>query len=47
MNKVLKIDNDQSVKVSAIVADAPGNSSLTFDFMRLYSDFKDGKISAG
>jgi len=37
INKQMKIDNDQPVKVSAVVADAPGNSSFSFDFIRPYN----------
>jgi putative ABC transport system permease protein len=36
INKTLKIDNDQSFKVTAIVADAPDNSTFKFDFIRLF-----------
>ncbi len=31
VNQVVKINNDQSFKVSAVVADPPGNSSVSFD----------------
>ncbi|MCD8742597.1 ABC transporter permease [Mucilaginibacter roseus] len=31
INKTLKMNNDQSVKVSAVVADPPGNSTVRFD----------------
>ncbi|HEY4286315.1 MAG TPA: FtsX-like permease family protein [Puia sp.] len=37
VNKIMKIDNNQSVKVSAVVADAPGNSSLSFDFIQPFN----------
>ena len=37
INKVLKIDNDQNMKVSAVVADPPGNSSLQFDFIKAFN----------
>jgi putative ABC transport system permease protein len=33
INKVLKIDNDQNAKVTAVVSDPPGNSSLQFDYL--------------
>ena len=36
MGKLLKIDDDASKKVSAIVADPPGNSTLHFDFVDLF-----------
>jgi putative ABC transport system permease protein len=36
MGKLLKMDNDVSKKVSAVVADPPGNSTLNFDFVRLF-----------
>jgi ABC-type antimicrobial peptide transport system permease subunit len=42
INKMLKLDNDQSVKVSAVVADAPGNSSFTFDFIRPFNYLDSG-----
>jgi putative ABC transport system permease protein len=31
LNKVIRIDDDRDVKVSAVVADPPGNSSIQFD----------------
>ncbi|MBE9586884.1 ABC transporter permease [Mucilaginibacter sp. JRF] len=31
LNKVLKMNSDQSVKVSAVIADPPGNSTVRFD----------------
>ena len=37
INKVLQLDNDASVNVSAVVADPPGNSSLKFDFVRPFN----------
>jgi ABC-type antimicrobial peptide transport system permease subunit len=37
INKVMRIDNNQSVKVSAVVADAPGNSTLSFDFIQPFN----------
>lgn len=33
INKVLKIDNDHDVKVTAIVADMPANTTLQFDYI--------------
>lgn len=33
INKVLKIDNNYDAKVTAIVADVPGNSTLQFDYI--------------
>ncbi len=40
INKILKIDNQENMRVSAVVADPPLNSSLQFDFVRAlnYSD---------
>lgn len=37
INKVLKIDNQDNVKVSAVVADPPGNSTLQFDFVKAFN----------
>ncbi|HXO77429.1 MAG TPA: ABC transporter permease, partial [Puia sp.] len=37
INKMMRIDNNQSVKVSAVVADAPGNSTLSFDFIQPFN----------
>jgi putative ABC transport system permease protein len=36
MNKVLKVDNDRTYKVTGVVADAPDNSTFKFDFVRLF-----------
>lgn len=33
INKIVRIDNNYDVKVSAIVADVPGNSTLQFDYI--------------
>jgi ABC-type antimicrobial peptide transport system permease subunit len=33
INKVLRIDNNQDVKVTAILEDAPGNSTFQFDWL--------------
>jgi ABC-type antimicrobial peptide transport system permease subunit len=45
INKVMKIDNNESVKVSAVVADAPGNSTFSFDFIQPYN-YSDTLIKA-
>jgi ABC-type antimicrobial peptide transport system permease subunit len=37
INKVLKIDNDRSVEVSAVIADPPGNSTFQFDYIRPFN----------
>ena len=37
INKVMKIDNNKSVRVSAVVADAPGNSTFAFDFVQPFN----------
>jgi ABC-type antimicrobial peptide transport system permease subunit len=37
LNKVVKIDNNYSAKVTAVVADVPGNSTLHFDFVNLFN----------
>ncbi|WP_153800065.1 ABC transporter permease [Foetidibacter luteolus] len=37
INKVLRIDNSEDVKVTAVVADPPGNSSFTFDYIRPFN----------
>jgi len=37
INKVLKINNDQQVKVTAIIADLPGNSTRQFDCITAYN----------
>jgi len=39
INKVLKINNDQQVKVTAIIADIPGNSTRQFDCVNAYNFF--------
>jgi ABC-type antimicrobial peptide transport system permease subunit len=33
LNKTLKIGNDRSVKITAVVADPPGNSTFQFDYI--------------
>jgi len=46
INKVLTIDNDKSVKVTAIVKHAPSNSSFQFDWIRPFNyDDPDTKAS--
>ena len=45
INKLMKIDNNESVKVSAVVADAPDNSSFSFDFIQPYN-YSDSSIKA-
>lgn len=37
LNKILKVDNDNNMRVSAVVADPPGNSSLQFDFIKAFN----------
>jgi putative ABC transport system permease protein len=37
INKVVKIDNDYNAKVTAIIDDLPGNSSLQFDFINMFN----------
>ena len=37
VNKVVKVDNEYDAKVTAIVADVPGNSSLQFDFINTFN----------
>jgi hypothetical protein len=37
INKVIKVDNEYDAKVTAIVADVPGNSSLQFDFVNAFN----------
>src|SRR6266700_3538227 len=37
INKVVKIDNDGNAKVTAIIADLPGNSTFQFDFIRPFN----------
>ncbi len=37
VNKVVKIDNDQEAKITAVIADIPGNSSLQFDFIQPFN----------
>jgi putative ABC transport system permease protein len=37
INKVVRIDNEYDAKVSAIVADIPGNSTFQFDFINSFN----------
>jgi putative ABC transport system permease protein len=37
MNKIVRLDNLHDVKVSGVLADLPGNSSLTFDYIIPFS----------
>ena len=37
VNKVIKVDNEYDAKVTAIVADVPGNSTLQFDFINAFN----------
>src|SRR4030095_16496446 len=37
INKMIKIDDDYNAKVTAIVADVPGNSSFQFDFINAFN----------
>src|SRR6187401_2992141 len=37
INKIIKVDNDYDAKVTAIVADVPGNSTLQFDFVNAFN----------
>ncbi len=37
LGKVLRIDNTTDLKVTAVVADPPGNSSLQFDFVKPFN----------
>ncbi|MGN6195627.1 MAG: ABC transporter permease [Ginsengibacter sp.] len=37
INKVLKMDNNEDMKVSAVVADPPDNSTLQFDFIKAFN----------
>lgn len=40
MNKIIRVDNDYNLKVSAIIADPPGNSTFQFDFIKPF-DYSD------
>jgi putative ABC transport system permease protein len=37
INKVIKVDNEYDAKVTAIVADVPGNSTFQFDFINSFN----------
>jgi ABC-type antimicrobial peptide transport system permease subunit len=37
INKIIRVDNDYDAKVTAIVADVPGNSSFQFDFINTFN----------
>jgi putative ABC transport system permease protein len=37
INKIIKVDNEYDAKVTAIVADVPGNSTLQFDFVNSFN----------
>ena len=40
MNKIIRVDDNYNLKVSAIVADPPGNSTFQFDFIKPF-DYSD------
>ena len=37
INKVVRVDKDYDAKVTAVVEDAPGNSSFQFDFINTFN----------
>jgi len=37
INKILRVDNEYDAKVTAIIEDVPGNSSLQFDFINAFN----------
>ena len=37
INKVIKIDNEYDAKVTAVIADVPGNSTFQFDFINTFN----------
>src|SRR5688500_12348464 len=37
LNKVLKLDNNRDFKVTAVVADPPGNSTFQFDYVHAFN----------
>jgi ABC-type antimicrobial peptide transport system permease subunit len=37
IHKIIRVDNDYDAKVTAIIADAPGNSSFQFDFITSFN----------
>lgn len=42
IGKIIKMDNSDNFKVTAILADVPGNSSLQFDFIKPYNYSDEG-----
>ena len=46
INKVVKIDNDYDARVTAVIADPPGNSSFQFDFINTFNYNGDVEKSA-
>jgi len=46
INKVVKIDNNYDAKVTAIIEDMPGNSSLQFDFINMFNYSGDSEKQA-
>ncbi|MDN5211251.1 ABC transporter permease [Fulvivirgaceae bacterium BMA12] len=41
IDKVLKIDNNQDAKVTAVVADMPANTTIKFDYLRSFNYLSD------
>jgi ABC-type antimicrobial peptide transport system permease subunit len=37
INKIVRVDNDYDAKVTAIIADVPGNSTFQFDFINAFN----------
>jgi len=37
INKIIKVDNEYDAKVTAIIADVPGNSTFQFDFINAFN----------
>ncbi|HET6722446.1 MAG TPA: ABC transporter permease, partial [Chitinophagaceae bacterium] len=37
INKIIKVDNEYDARVTAVVADVPGNSTLQFDFINAFN----------
>jgi putative ABC transport system permease protein len=37
LNKIVRIDNDYDAKVTAVIADVPGNSTLQFEFINTFN----------
>ncbi|HWH62346.1 MAG TPA: ABC transporter permease, partial [Ginsengibacter sp.] len=37
INKVVKVDNDYNAKISAVIEDVPGNSTLQFDYIDAFN----------